>query len=65
MIKRTIHPWELITRESFRFNEVANYPVYRNYQQAQLLLKHYSWESVAAWVLNWLQNRQQSSRQVI
>lgn len=43
MIKRTIHPWELITRESFRFNEVANYPVYRSYQQARLLLKYYSW----------------------
>ncbi|MFC4771397.1 malonate decarboxylase holo-ACP synthase [Enterococcus hermanniensis] len=42
-VEEVIHPWELVTKNSFRQAEVAAYPVYHQYREAQLLLKNYHW----------------------
>lgn len=42
-VEEVIHPWELVTRNSFREAEVTEYSVYQQYREAQLLLKNHHW----------------------
>ena len=42
-VMATIHPWQLIAKESFRQNDIADYPVYRQYREAQQLLSDCKW----------------------
>ncbi|WP_430612588.1 malonate decarboxylase holo-ACP synthase [Enterococcus sp. DIV0876] len=43
MIKRTIHPWDLIYKESFRKQAIADFPAYRQYREARSLLRDCNW----------------------
>jgi phosphoribosyl-dephospho-CoA transferase len=42
-VEATIHPWELVTKESFRQADIADYLVYRQYHEAQQLLIDCKW----------------------
>lgn len=42
-VMATIHPWQLIAKESFRQKDIADYPVYRQYREAQRLLCDCQW----------------------
>jgi phosphoribosyl-dephospho-CoA transferase len=43
MIKRTIHPWMLTNKESFRTATINTYPVYQQYLRARTLLRSVRW----------------------
>lgn len=42
-IQAVIHPWEITTRESFRVNEVAQFPAYAQYHAARKILSGFKW----------------------
>ncbi|MGM0123085.1 malonate decarboxylase holo-[acyl-carrier-protein] synthase [Enterococcus sp. AZ194] len=42
-VTAVIHPWQLIEKESFRKEEIAQYPVYQAFNQAKELLKETKW----------------------